>query len=528
MEETMLAIVFLLIFGIIGVIIYLSVDFNKYKASDAERAAREKLARQEDINYVIDEANTKSQDIYNELKDQVNSTQQNVNAFNKAFQMGPLKSGSGTTATSGTGTTVTTTGLAQQSTTASGGLPVTAVGGRVPDVNIMGKVNAVNGLETTDFAANGEFRVKNQKPVAMMKLEGAGGTGSVDVAAGGGLMNLVSGAQWKDNKWVYDGTRNSTRLLLHDDVITMNTPTTKPSAGSQVTYKEQVRVHDAGMNVRDNAWVGGKMHAQNSMTWNPGWNWHHIYRNSDDQLFFGGDDTNRGIWSHGKRPVGVYTEGKPRLSVANDGMVRVNRSEADKYPAGWSRGGLHAFDGYFNATVAVGQDGGVTSMMNNNGVYVNKEGTSWMDRWGNVLAGKSYDWNALMEGQTGNIYSRHPGTKKVNGMMTPYGIYTGDNWNWRAGMDGKSGNIWNHGSIYSGGDHIHSGPNRWISHSPDDGRHVLYISPTKRYDSWEWDWNKGIALDEPNNKVIAKGNLCVGNTCINEDQLKKIKTAASA
>lgn len=528
MDEAMTAIIFLLILGVIGVVIYLTVSFNKYKDTDGERAEREKQARLENINYVIDETNVKNQDIYNELKDQINRTQENVNAYNQAIQFGPVSTGGGPLASGGsTGSGVTTTGLASQSTTASGGRSVTSVGGRVPDVNILGKVNAVNGLTTTDFNADGSISLKNKKAAAVVKMEGPAGTGSIDVAAGGGLMNITSGASYRDNRWVYDGNRNSTRMLLHDNVITLNTPTSTPSKDTQVSYKEQVRVHNDGMNVQDHAWVGGTVHSRNNMIWNPDWGWYHAYRSPNDQIFFGADNVNRGVWSGGPRPVSVYTDGKSRLSVANDGMVRVNRSEADKYPANWSRQGLHAFDVYASATIAAGKDGKVQS---------------WMQNDGHVLSGDDhYQWKSLLA-PWGGVLTRDPNNKVTSWMhWNQHGVGTkewtpnawldwtgnvvaGKDGQYKALMEGASGNV------FARGNYILTGQSKYIMHAPQDGRRSLHIAPNTGLGEgeWNWDFNKGLVLDAAANKTISKGDFCVRDTCITEDQLKKIKTATGA
>jgi len=56
---------------------------------------------------------------------------------------------------------------------------------------------------------------------------------------------------------------------------------------------------------------------------NDKWNWVRVFRNDGDHLYFGGDNTNRGIWSHGDRPFSIYTGGQNRVSVDKDGRVDV-------------------------------------------------------------------------------------------------------------------------------------------------------------------------------------------------------------
>jgi hypothetical protein len=519
MDEAIFAVIFILILGIVGVVIYLSVDFSAYKAKDAGRADQEKIERVQSINYVIDEANTKNQQMYDELKNDVTSTQMNLNEYNRVIQLGSRNG-------------VTTTGLAGTSTTASGGTSITNVGGVLPDMNLLSKVNAVNGLSTTDFTANGMVNIKQTTANPVVKMEGPAGTGSIDVAAGGGLMNITSGARWENNRWVYDKDgRNSTRVLLHDNAITLNTPTSSAKKGEQVHYKEQVRVDNNGMSVRDNSYTGGTAFARTFQSWNPGWNWLHIMRNANDQIYFGADDVNKGIWNVGQKPVSIYTEGIPRMSVTNKGVVKVNRSEADPYPSGWGNG-IHSWDGYFNGTVGVGQNGGLHTYMNNDGVYVNREGSAYMDRWGNVIAGKpGFQWRALMSGQDGNIYTRDNGGN-VNTVQTGtgHGLW-GRNWDWRAGIDGSNGNIWHNGTLFTGQNYVLNGSSKHIIHSPSDGRKALYIAPNMTNDAndWRWDWQNSLELNQKTKSLkVNGGNLCVGNTCISEAQLQKIKQSAGA
>lgn len=55
-----------------------------------------------------------------------------------------------------------------------------------------------------------------------------------------------------------------------------------------------------------------------------GWNWIKVERQGGaDQLYFGGDNNNRGIWSSGDRPVSIYTSGQNRFSVDATGNVTI-------------------------------------------------------------------------------------------------------------------------------------------------------------------------------------------------------------
>jgi hypothetical protein len=53
------------------------------------------------------------------------------------------------------------------------------------------------------------------------------------------------------------------------------------------------------------------------------WNWIKVARGNNDTLFFGGDQSNRGIWSEGDRAFSVYTGGARRFNVTPSGQVQV-------------------------------------------------------------------------------------------------------------------------------------------------------------------------------------------------------------
>ena len=74
------------------------------------------------------------------------------------------------------------------------------------------------------------------------------------------------------------------------------------------------------------------------------------------------------------------------------------------------------------------------------------------------------------------------------------------------------------------GDMMFNGRNNWILHTPDDGRHTMYVAPSKTQGQRDWDWNVQTTFD-PNGMVSSKymqsrDALCVGRTCFNESQLK--------
>lgn len=110
-----------------------------------------------------------------------------------------------------------------------------------------------------------------------------------------------------------------------------------------------------------------------------GWNWMHVYRGEADQLYFGGDNATRGIWSVGSRPVGIYTNGAASLSVDNNGNT-------------WAKETVDANN--VNARTAVKAGGDKAWMRNDGYVY----GASWVD--GQNVQGRDHvragDWKAWM------------------------------------------------------------------------------------------------------------------------------------
>jgi hypothetical protein len=51
-----------------------------------------------------------------------------------------------------------------------------------------------------------------------------------------------------------------------------------------------------------------------------------------------------------------------------------------------------------------------------------------------------------------------------------------------------------------------TGNNNWIFHTPNDGRHTMFIAPSKARGNQTWNWANSLQL-EPNGDVVIKGNL---------------------
>ena len=82
------------------------------------------------------------------------------------------------------------------------------------------------------------------------------------------------------------------------------------------------------------------------------------------------------------------------------------------------------------------------------------------------------------------------------------------------GTDGKqlksyinsSGNGYFASDLQTDSNLILGGDNKWIFHTPDDGRKSLHISPWNGKDNW--DWSKGYEINN-NGEFLVKGNLTI-------------------
>lgn len=154
MDIVVLSIIyFVLILAVVGVLIYLIVDFNKYKESDATNLQKalshvdaESNERKSNVNYVIQEANKMNKGMYDELKGNIQDTksdlQFSLDRFGRAIK---LVNPSGSVANPTVGTN-TSTGAS------SGSVGSDMPSNVVPDVNLMSKVTAMNGMTVKDIA----------------------------------------------------------------------------------------------------------------------------------------------------------------------------------------------------------------------------------------------------------------------------------------------------------------------------------------------------------------------------------------
>lgn len=80
------------------------------------------------------------------------------------------------------------------------------------------------------------------------------------------------------------------------------------------------------------------------------------------------------------------------------------------------------------------------------------------------------------------------------------------------------------GDFNTGGNIIMSGNNRWIIHTPKDGRKTMYIAAAGA--NGDWDFSKQVRIEPDSSmyvdNVTANKKLCIGSTCVDEAKLKKL------
>ena len=79
-------------------------------------------------------------------------------------------------------------------------------------------------------------------------------------------------------------------------------------------------------------------------------------------------------------------------------------------------------------------------------------------------------------------------------------------------------------NCYVGGDFVFHGGNNWIFHTPDDGRHILYIAPSKTQKKQNWNWNAQVRI-EPNGKALATGGFHSTSDSRVKSDIKKLNNS---
>ena len=164
------------------------------------------------------------------------------------------------------------------------------------------------------------------------------------------------------------------------------------------------------------------------------WNMTGGYGNKLSFWRYNGDGTN----------AGSLMDLNDNGTVKINGKLATNNLDPNNMPDGWS-GGIRTYDLYSSATIACGPDGKQIKS------YLNSSGDGYFA--GNLNVGSLKIGNTVINEDHLKILT----TAKFPGDFTV------------------------------GGNIILDGDNKWIIHSPDDGRKTLYIAPME---NGGWNWSK--------------------------------------
>ena len=110
----------------------------------------------------------------------------------------------------------------------------------------MGPPGVIEG-KISDFEVHDQLKILSTKPNASILFDGLNGPASIDIAAGAGYMNMVSGASWKGDHYSYDtANRGASRMLLDDDAITMYTSTKNRGSDKPVEWVTNMSMDNTG------------------------------------------------------------------------------------------------------------------------------------------------------------------------------------------------------------------------------------------------------------------------------------------
>lgn len=71
---------------------------------------------------------------------------------------------------------------------------------------------------------------------------------------------------------------------------------------------------------------------------------------------------------------------------------------------------------------------------------------------------------------------------------------------------------------------VFHGGNNWILHTPNDGRHILYIAPSGTYNKHNWNWGAQVRI-EPNGKALATGGFHSTSDSRVKSDIKKLNNS---
>lgn len=123
---------------------------------------------------------------------------------------------------------------------------------------------------------------------------------------------------------------------------------------------------------------------------NGDWNWLKINRNAGDQMYFGADGTNKGIWNDGARDFSIYTSGNKRFSINKDGQTTYT---GDTYAP--SIGRTAGEKDWFRVNVANSKNANNSGTAVYNGMAVNEGGGLAVGNWWKVPEGQANIRDAL-------------------------------------------------------------------------------------------------------------------------------------
>ncbi|MBI4252808.1 hypothetical protein HY623_01350 [Candidatus Uhrbacteria bacterium] len=138
-----------------------------------------------------------------------------------------------------------------------------------------------------DLKVNGNVGIGTSDPWAKLHIEGRDKWGGLAIV---NANTHVTHFNYPDGKNYIRGT-----TIIADDGGNVGIGTTSPHSERKLHVMGTERIETAA----------------------DAWNWLEIAR-GDDTIYFGSDVTNRGIWSNGRRGVGIYTNSYNRLYVRGD------------------------------------------------------------------------------------------------------------------------------------------------------------------------------------------------------------------
>ena len=302
-----------------------------------------------------------------------------------------------------------------------------------PTVNVVGNLN-ING---TNSVTSHDVFVRNS-------LRTAGDNTQIDAAGRVQGRRLVSAAGPSGDAWIESSRQGESTIIGGDN--NMRGIINTGNRAFQITTPRGV-----GFSMDDNNVIMDqrRIRAQTvSSVGNPdGWNWFHALRKpNEDELFFGGDNTNRGIWSVGDRPVAIYTHNSAGFAVDKDN-VTLERPNINLRGTVRGTGWMESDD--LNGRVHVRAGGDKAWMRNDGTVYAG----NWLDAQNvqgrdHVRAGGN--WQAWMRNDGNGQFTD---TLSVGGKFHPDSVR---GWGWKFSVQNNDNQVF---IAHKDGDGVQIKPN---------------------------------------------------------------------